>query len=127
MPGSDEATFRTIQTLSFGSIGASMVAYLTAQFVDVRVFHFWKRRTNGKALWLRNNGSTMVSQLVDTFVVGVILLYIGFGMDFSTGLTIMVTVYVYKIIFALLDTPVIYLAVYGARRFLGQTSEEQSH
>ena len=66
LPGSSDATFRTIQQLSFGSIGASMVAYLTAQFVDVRVFHFWKRRTNGKALWLRNNGSTLVSQLVDT-------------------------------------------------------------
>ena len=69
MPGSDETTFRTIQQLSFGSIGASMVAYLTAQFVDVRMFHFWKRQTNGKALWLRNNGSTLVSQLVDTSAV----------------------------------------------------------
>ena len=69
MPGSDDTTFRTIQQLSFGSIGASMVAYLTAQFVDVRMFHFWKRQTNGKALWLRNNGSTLVSQLVDTSAV----------------------------------------------------------
>ena len=62
MSGSDDSTFRTIQQLSFGSVGASMVAYLTAQFVDVRLFHFWKQRTQGKALWLRNNGSTLVSQ-----------------------------------------------------------------
>ena len=75
MPGSDDTTFRTIQQLSFGSIGASMVAYLTAQFVDVRMFHFWKRRTNGKALWLRNNGSTLVSQLVDTSAVVLISHY----------------------------------------------------
>ena len=61
LAGSEEATFRTIQRLSFGSVGASMVAYLTAQFVDVRLFHFWKRLTNGNALWLRNNASTLIS------------------------------------------------------------------
>ena len=43
LPGSDDSTFRTIQELSFGAIGASMAAYLTAQFIDVRLFHFWKR------------------------------------------------------------------------------------
>ena len=47
-------------------IAASMIAYLFAQFIDVRIFHFWKRLTNGKHLWLRNNGSTIASQLVDT-------------------------------------------------------------
>ena len=75
MPGTSETTFRTIQTLSFGSVGASMVAYLTAQFVDVRLFHFWKQLTNGRALWLRNNGSTLVSQLVDTSAVVLISHY----------------------------------------------------
>ncbi|MBL6739158.1 MAG: queuosine precursor transporter [Synechococcus sp. BS301-5m-G54] len=75
MPGTSETTFRTIQALSFGSIGASMVAYLTAQFVDVRLFHFWKQLTNGRALWLRNNGSTLVSQLVDTSAVVLISHY----------------------------------------------------
>ena len=75
MSGSDESTFRTIQQLSFGSVGASMVAYLTAQFVDVRLFHFWKKRTKGRALWLRNNGSTLVSQLVDTSAVVLISHY----------------------------------------------------
>ena len=75
MPGTDDSTFRTLQQLSFGAVGASMVAYLTAQFVDVRLFHFWKQRTDGKALWLRNNGSTMVSQLVDTTAVVLISHY----------------------------------------------------
>ena len=75
MSGSDDSTFRTIQQLSFGSVGASMVAYLTAQFVDVRLFHFWKQLTKGKALWLRNNGSTLVSQLVDTSAVVLISHY----------------------------------------------------
>ena len=75
LPGSSDATFRTIQQLSFGSIGASMVAYLSAQFIDVRLFHFWKRLTQGRALWLRNNGSTFVSQLVDTSAVVLISHY----------------------------------------------------
>ena len=75
MPGTDDSTFRTLQQLSFGAVGASMVAYLTAQFVDVRLFHFWKQRTKGKALWLRNNGSTLVSQLVDTSAVVLISHY----------------------------------------------------
>ena len=67
--GAPDATFFEIQRLAFGSVIASMAAYLTAQFVDVRMFHFWKRVSKGKALWLRNNGSTLVSQLVDTSAV----------------------------------------------------------
>ncbi|EAQ68644.1 hypothetical protein RS9917_03643 [Synechococcus sp. RS9917] len=75
LEGAPESTFFAIQRLAFGSVGASMAAYVTAQFVDVRLFHFWKQRTNGKALWLRNNGSTLVSQLVDTTAVVLISHY----------------------------------------------------
>jgi len=75
LAGAPEGTFFEIQRLAFGSVGASMAAYLTAQFVDVRLFHFWKQRTNGKALWLCNNGSTLVSQLVDTTAVVLISHY----------------------------------------------------
>jgi queuosine precursor transporter len=58
-----------IQILTVGAAGASMVAYLCAQFVDVQIFHFWKRLTKGRHLWLRNTGSTLVSQLIDTTLV----------------------------------------------------------
>ncbi|WP_392347094.1 queuosine precursor transporter [Parasynechococcus sp.] len=63
--------------LQLGSIGGwpIVVAYLTAQSVDVRLFHFWKQLTKDKALWLRNNGSTLVSQLVDTSAVVLISHY----------------------------------------------------
>lgn len=61
--------FFELRTLAFGAVTASMIAYLVAQLVDVHVFHFWKRLTRGKHLWLRNNGSTLVSQLVDTTAV----------------------------------------------------------
>ncbi|MFT5303493.1 MAG: uncharacterized PurR-regulated membrane protein YhhQ (DUF165 family), partial [Mariniblastus sp.] len=61
--------FYQIRALTFGAVVASMVAYLAAQFCDVYLFHFWKRLTRGKHLWLRNNGSTLVSQAVDTVAV----------------------------------------------------------
>ncbi len=67
--------FYEMRTLAFGAVGASMVAYLAAQFTDVRLFHFWKRLTAGRALWLRNNGSTLISQLVDTTAVVLISHY----------------------------------------------------
>ena len=66
-------TFSKVFGLFGPAVFASMVAYLTAQFIDIRVFHFWKRLTKGKHLWLRNNGSTVVSQLVDTSAVLILL------------------------------------------------------
>jgi len=65
----DAATFNKVFGLSAPAFLASMIAYLTAQFIDVRIFHFWKKLTKGKHLWLRNNASTMFSQLVDTSMV----------------------------------------------------------
>ena len=61
--------FYKIRFLTMGAVAASMVAYLSAQLCDVTLFHFWKRLTKGRHLWLRNNGSTVVSQFVDTFAV----------------------------------------------------------
>ena len=117
MPGTSETTFRTIQALSFGSIGASMVAYLTAQFVDVRLFHFWKQRTNGRALWLRNNGSTLVSQLVDTSAVVLISHYGAHVLPVRPGEPVLPQLgsfiasgYLFKLMAALADTlPFIWL------------------
>ena len=65
----DGQLFFEVRRLAFGAVTASMVAYLTAQFIDVWLFHFWKNLTGGRHLWLRNNGSTMISQLVDTVAV----------------------------------------------------------
>ena len=61
--------FYGIRSFALGGTMASMIAYLLAQFCDVQIFHFLKKATNGKYLWLRNNGSTLVSQLVDSFAV----------------------------------------------------------
>jgi uncharacterized integral membrane protein (TIGR00697 family) len=71
-PISDQ-TFSKVFGFTFVAVGASMTAYLIAQLVDVQLFHFWKKLTKGKHLWLRNNASTFTSQLVDTLVVLFIL------------------------------------------------------
>ena len=96
-------------------IAASMTAYLLAQLLDVRLFHFWKNLTNGRHLWLRNNGSTMLSQLVDSALV-VLVLFTG---DKSAGWmfgTIM-DLWLFKLLVALVDTPFAYLGVAAWKRW----------
>jgi len=103
--------YESVFTLPGILIVASMTAYLVAQVVDVKIFHFLKRITSGKHLWLRNNLSTSVSQLIDTIIVNSIFLYIGLGLSFNIIFQIIVTTYVFKIIIALIDTPIVYLVV----------------
>jgi len=92
------------------AIIASMIAYLVAQLIDVRLFHFWKRLTKGKHLWLRNNASTMVSQLVDSALVITILFY--GAVPNSTLIDLIIAGYLFKLGIAALDTPFFY---FGAR------------
>ncbi|MEZ6192744.1 MAG: queuosine precursor transporter [Phycisphaerales bacterium] len=116
----------SIRTLAFGAVTASMIAYLAAQFVDVYVFHFWKRLTQGKHLWLRNNGSTMVSQMVDTVAVILVTHFYAHalplppeGRSLALHLSLFIaTGYAFKFVAALLDTPVIYVAVYFLKDYL---------
>lgn len=111
--------FQSVFALNGVLLVGSMLAYACAQLTDNWLYHFWKRLTGGKHLWLRNNGSTWVSQLVDTAVVNSILFYVGFGMEFMVGVKIMVTIYLYKLAIAALDTPLIYAGVYLIKRSLG--------
>ena len=83
-----------------------MVAYLFAQFIDVRIFHFWKRLTNGKHLWIRNNGSTIASQLVDTTLV-ICILFVGVW-ESDQILSAIFDGWLFKMMMALIDTPIIY-------------------
>ncbi|MDZ7718462.1 MAG: queuosine precursor transporter [Balneolaceae bacterium] len=95
---------------------SSMIAYLIAQTVDVRLFHFWKRITKGNYLWLRNNGSTMFSQLVDSTAILSILYFSGNLGDNITNLYLLgiliVNSYIFKFLFALFDTPIVYAAIW---------------
>ncbi|WP_417599786.1 queuosine precursor transporter [Owenweeksia hongkongensis] len=110
-----EQDYSSVFQNSWKIIMASMVAYLAAQFLDIRIFHFWKRVTKGKHLWLRNNFSTVISQLVDTTLV-VSIIFIGVAeVSFITGL--IADGWLFKILFALADTALIYPIVIGFRKY----------
>jgi uncharacterized integral membrane protein (TIGR00697 family) len=100
---------------------SSMIAYLIAQSVDVRLFHFLKRLTKGKYLWIRNNGSTMFSQLIDSTTILSILYFSGnLGENVTTvgalGILI-INSYLFKFFFALMDTPVFYFSVWFFKEY----------
>ena len=101
-----DATYDVFFQNAWRIIAASMVAYLFAQFIDVKIFHFWKKLTNGKHLWLRNNGSTIVSQLVDTALV-VSILFVGVW-DSSQIINAIIDGWLFKMLMAFIDTPIIY-------------------
>lgn len=124
--------FFEIRDLAFGAVTASMIAYLFAQWCDVQLFHFWKRLTDGRFLWLRNNGSTLISQLVDTVCVILIThFYAGaLPIDETTALwpqlfTFIASGYVFKLTVALVDTVPIYVLVGRLRPFLGIAKNEE--
>ena len=111
-----QRAFESVFTLPGILIFGSMTAYLFAQLLDVRLFHYWKRVTNGRHLWLRNNASTIVSQLVDTIIVNSIFLGFGLGLSWEIVGKIIVASYLFKILIALIDTPFCYLGVALVRR-----------
>jgi uncharacterized integral membrane protein (TIGR00697 family) len=95
----------------------SLTAFLLGQLVDVFVFQRLRRATGARMLWLRATGSTLVSQLVDSFVV----LFIAFYGTFTNAqiVAIGITNYIYKFTVALLLTPAIYLGHYWIDQYLG--------
>lgn len=106
------------------AVFASMLAYLFAQFIDIHIYHFWKRLTQGKHLWLRNNFSTFSSQFVDTLTILVLLCSFEIiAWDKFSGLFI--AGFLFKALIALFDTPLLYLGVYiFKRRFNLKVNEE---
>lgn len=121
-PVSNE-TYSNVFSNSWRVILSSMLAYLVAQFVDVRIYHFWKKLTNGKHLWLRNNGSTIISQLMDTSLV-VFVLFVG-TMSMEKMGQLIIDGWMFKAFFALCDTPLMYLSVYILQKWLGLRYNEE--
>ncbi len=111
----DDDIFNKVFALSPIAVLASMLAYLLAQYVDIAIYHFWKRLTKGKYLWLRNNFSTFLSQFIDTFtVVGLLCVFKVLPWELFFGLVI--SGFLFKVLIAFLDTPLLYLFVYLFRR-----------
>ncbi len=108
-------TFHQVFGLSPFAVFASMIAYLFAQFIDIRIFHFWKQLTKGKHLWLRNNFSTFTSQFIDTFTV--LFLICSFEiLPWNIFSSLLISGFLFKVIIAALDTPILYGVVFILRK-----------
>lgn len=123
-------SFYEIRKLTFGATFASMVAYLTAQFIDVQVFHYLKKKTKGKKLWIRNNLSTMTSQLVDTVAVILITHYYAHALPMNDTMSVseqllmfILSSYLFKFVIACLDTIPFYYGVKFLRKYLNVEDE----
>ena len=112
-----EYAFYHIRKLSMGATLASMIAYLSAQFIDVNIFHYLKSKTGDKKLWMRNNVSTLISQLVDSTAVILITHFVVDGLPKTIDgelphslIYFILSGYVFKMLIALIDTiPFYYL------------------
>ncbi len=97
---------------SIRMILASIVAFFLGQMHDIFAFEFWKQKTKGKFLWLRNNLSTIVSQLIDSTVF-MFLAFYGVSPKYDVGfiISLIIPYYILKVALAFLDTPVVYAGV----------------
>ena len=107
--------FKQVFSMTPLAVIASMLAYLTAQLVDIKIFHFWKNLTKGKLLWLRNNFSTFSSQFIDSsLVIGLLCVFNIISWDLFWGLVL--SAIIFKIIIAIIDTPILYFFVWLLRK-----------
>lgn len=104
---------------------ASIIAFLVSQIVDVTIFHKIKKVTGEKKVWLRATGSTVISQLVDSFIVVFIAFKIGKGWSWSTVLSISLLGYSYKFLIAVILTPVIYFVETRIENYVGTEVAKQ--
>ena len=108
-------TYNLVFGNSVIAVFASMLAYLFAQFIDIHIYHFWKRLTHGKHLWLRNNCSTFTSQLVDTLTI-LLLLCSADIIAWERFWGLLISGFLFKVFIAMIDTPFLYLGTYFIRK-----------
>ena len=114
-----QAAFSNIFGQGMWIIAGSIIAFLISQLVDVYIFHKIKKMTGEKKVWLRSTGSTIVSQLVDSFIVLFIAFKIGKGWSYQRVLAIGLVNYAYKFTMAIVLTPLIYLMEKWIEHYLG--------
>ncbi len=120
----DDEVFQSVFALSPIAVLASMIAYLCAQYVDIAIYHFWKKLTRGRYLWLRNNFSTFTSQFIDTFlVVGLLCIFGVLPWELFYGLVL--SGFAFKVLIAFIDTPFLYIFVYIFRKRFNLSPEQE--
>ncbi len=123
--GDYNAAFRLVFGQGLWIIFGSLIAFLVGQIVDVLIFHRIKRFTGEKLLWLRATGSTIISQLLDSYVVLTIAFYVGANWPLSLVLAIGTVNFIYKFIMAIGLTPVIYAIHWIIEKYLGHEVAER--
>lgn len=106
----NDEMFTTVFGNSMIAVFASMITYLFAQFIDIKIYHFWKHLTQGKKLWLRNNFSTWFSQFIDTFTILILLCSFKI-IPWENFKGLLISGFLFKALIAILDTPFLYLGV----------------
>jgi uncharacterized integral membrane protein (TIGR00697 family) len=117
-------TFNHVFGLTGVAVSASMIAYLLAQLIDIRIYHFWKNYTKGKHLWLRNNASTMTSQFVDTATVLLLLCFFG-AIEWNRFYDLLLNGFLFKVLVAAIDTPFLYLFVGIIKKHFGLSVNQE--
>jgi hypothetical protein len=121
-PVNMDVAFEAIFGQGMWIIVGSLVAFLIGQVIDVAIFHHIKRLTGERHLWLRATGSTLVSQLIDTYIVLIIAFHINPQTNWDLGLIFAIgtTKYIYKFIMAIALTPLIYIVHIVIDEYLGE-------
>jgi len=120
----DDVLFTKVFGQSAIAVFASMTAYLFAQFIDIQIYHFWKRLTKGKHLWLRNNFSTWFSQFIDTFSILMLLCFFEV-LPWESFSGLLISGFLFKVLVAALDTPFLYIGVHLFRKRFGLKINEE--
>ncbi|MFK7106801.1 queuosine precursor transporter [Flavobacterium oreochromis] len=118
----NDAQFVAVFGQSMWIIIGSIIAFIFSQLIDVSIFHFVKQKTGNSKIWLRATGSTMISQLVDSFVVLGIAFWLPGKINFETFISSALTGYTFKLSLAILLTPLIYLSHYLIKKYLRDNS-----
>lgn len=113
--------YLTIFRQGLGIITGSLTAFLVSQLIDAYTFHWFKGITGHKYLWLRATGSTVISQLFDSFIILTIAFYVFGNWSIGEVLKVGVVQYTYKVLLAILLTPLVYLAHFIIDRYLGKS------
>lgn len=103
----------------------SLTAFMIGQFLDVFVFHAIKRQTGENSIWIRATGSTLISQLIDSYIVLLIAFHIGSGWPLNQVLAIGTMNYVYKFVIAICSTPFLYFIHYIIEKYLGNSLAQE--
>ena len=116
--------YSSIFRMGLGIVVGSLTAFLVSQLVDAYVFHYFRKLTGHKYLWLRSTGSTVVSQVIDSFVILFIAFYFLGNWSIGQVLRVGLVQYSYKVLLAIALTPLIYLAHSLIDKYLGKESSE---